>query len=197
MKLWTVQPLSFYEELINQGEISSSKENIWKELMPSYNWLINQMEIKIGKRSSVNTYPIWAWFQCENINKRKPDLRKSGYLEKGTKGVRIEIEKNDNEVLLSDFDLWNALLNGTFISDNHHQDKQFNKLIEVHNISNNNISTYPAEVKNMLENSWQKIFDMSFDDNYWTYKYKEKRIQATFWNLKVSEIKKVDFFKAR
>ena len=68
--------------------------------------MMNQMEKRIGKSEIDNQYPIWAWYQHQDISKRRPDLRKSGHLPIGTAGVRIEFEKNYQQVLLSDFVLW-------------------------------------------------------------------------------------------
>jgi hypothetical protein len=43
-------------------------------------------------------YPIWAWFQWSSEKHRKPDLRCSGFGNKGEKMVRLTIDVNDKEV---------------------------------------------------------------------------------------------------
>lgn len=46
---------------------------------------------------------------------RKPDLRRSGHLAKGTKGVCIELELDESQILFSQFEMWNWVLNGNFV----------------------------------------------------------------------------------
>lgn len=46
---------------------------------------------------------IWVWM-------KRFDLRCSGYLEKGKKGVLFEIEISEDNVLLLEFDLWYLFL---------------------------------------------------------------------------------------
>ncbi|UYZ73367.1 DUF3841 domain-containing protein [Moraxella bovis] len=54
---------------------------------------------------------MWAWYHAHGANKPKPDLRKSGHLPKGERGVRIEFTLPKERVLLSNFDGWHAVLN--------------------------------------------------------------------------------------
>lgn len=44
----------------------------------------------------------------ECIQQAKPDLRYSCHLNKGTPGVRLTLQKEIREVLLSDFILWHS-----------------------------------------------------------------------------------------
>ena len=155
------------------------------------------MEIRIGKRPNEDTFPIWAWYQYKNKDSRRPDLRTTGFLPKGTKGVRIEFEKPENEILLSDFNLWHFPLNYWNIADNEEKDLEFEKLLEKHNVKFIEIEKYPLEAKKIIVNSWNKIFDMNYECEYVTEKINEKKIQATFWKLNKTEIKKVDFFTAK
>jgi hypothetical protein len=41
------------------------------------------------------------------------------------------------------------------------------------------------------------IFDMNFDLEYYTLPFEEKKIQATFWRLKLDDIIKADKFIAK
>ena len=54
--------------------------------------------------------PRWAWYKYDET-KYRPDLRYSGYLKKGVKGVMIEFEESFENVLLTDFDEWHLVLN--------------------------------------------------------------------------------------
>lgn len=197
MKLWTIQPLKFYNKLITDGEIYSSEDYVDSDFKYAYQWIIKQMERRIGQRPNKNIYPIWAWYQYKNIQSRKPDLRTSGFLPKGVKGVRIEFEKPENQILLSDFDLWHFPLNYWYIADNETQERDFDTLIKNSKVQFMDRENYPSHLKLLIENSWNKALDMSYDSEYASEKFNNKRIQATFWNLKASEITKVDFFKAK
>lgn len=197
MKLWTIQPVEFYEELYQKDVIYTSSEFIDPSFKRAYKWLIPQMEQRIGKRPFKNAYPIWAWFQFNGQLKKRPDLRLGGYLPKGQKGVRIEFEKKESHVLLSDFDLWHYVLNFFYLADDEQQDETINRIFETKKIPFGNARNYPSELKKIIEDSWPKIFDMSYEFEYSSLAYSKKSIQATFWSLKKEEIKKVDFFTGR
>ena len=81
-----------------------------------------------------NIYPIWFWHQYKNSKSKRPDLRESGLLSKGTKGVLIEFEKPETEILLSDFNLWHFVLNYWHIANNEEQELEFNKLLKTSNV---------------------------------------------------------------
>jgi len=51
------------------------------------------MEQRIGNSEFKNQYPIWAWYQHQDANRRKPDLRRTGHLPAGTNGVRIDLKR--------------------------------------------------------------------------------------------------------
>ena len=55
----------------------------------------------------------------------------------------------------------------------------------------------PTKIKEQIEKSWQKIFDMDFEDEYSTSKMIDKRIQACCWEIKSEEILNIQKFTAR
>jgi hypothetical protein len=197
MKLWTIQPLEFYNKLIAEGEIRTTETYTEPDYKNAYKWMINEMENRIGKRPHRKVYPIWAWYQYKNIKSRKPDLRNNGFLTRGTKGVRIEFQKPKNQVLLSDFNLWHFSLNNWYIPDDEKQESEFKELLKVSKAGIIKKDNKILKIKQITEQSWKKIFDMNYDCDYVTDSFNDKKIQATFWNLKSSEISKVDFFIAK
>ena len=61
--------------------------------LDAYRWMTKQMEHRIESESETMSLPLWAWYQWDGIERRKPDLRSSGHLPKGQRGVRIEFPK--------------------------------------------------------------------------------------------------------
>ena len=198
IRLWTIQKKEVWEELNKNKVFYASKEFIDPDWLNGYDWMISQMKTRIGKPDYNNAYPFWAWYQYDNYNKKKPDLRRTAHLPRGSEGVRIEFFKNQSEVLLSDFHLWHfPLTYKGFIGDNEEDGIGFEKELCDLNLENIGFEAYPKEIKDKIVKSWSKIFDMDFDNPDYTYDCNHKMIQATFWSLSIYEVVKVDYFKAR
>lgn len=193
MRLWTIQPIEVWEELNNKGyficdpikaDYISDKEWNFKK---SYDWLVIQMEQKIGYKPKGVSYPIWAW-HTRDWQHKKPDLRNVGLGTKGEKSVCIEIEIPDNCVLLSDYDAWHYVLNDWFFDCSSNEEewekvhKKFDRLSKERQLV-------------IKEQSWQKIFNISAFENEWFQR--GRYIQATFWVLYLKDVVNVKFFIAR
>ncbi len=155
------------------------------------------MEQRISPKPFDDALPIWAWYHYYNSRKKKTDLRNSGLLQKGQKGVRIELKKRKSEVLLSDFDLWHIPLMYCYIPDDDSDDKAFDNLLDAYGVDFIDKEKYPKEIQQKVIDSWQKIFDMDYCPDYSAKPFEQKSIQATFWSLAVDEIEQVDEFIAR
>jgi hypothetical protein len=175
MRLWSIQSEEIYELLkqnktfwcdINKSEIAS--EDDFKK---AYNWMKNKMTKILDIEKDV--YPIWAWYKYNGKNKQ-PDLRTSGYAQRGSKCVCLEIEIPDERVLLSDFDLWHIVLMDTFYCKNEKDEEWFENLCREQKLIEK-------------EKSWDRIFNISNSDF----------VQATFFELKIEDVKKVKYFIAR
>lgn len=66
----------------------------------SYQWMIEQARQRIGPEPAGCESLIWAWYQWQDQQKPKPDLRFRAHLPKGTAGVRLEIEIDDSHALI-------------------------------------------------------------------------------------------------
>ncbi len=100
--------------------------------------------------------------------------------------------------MLSDFVLWHFPLSyKSYIGDNGKDGRLFDKKLKQLGLYHKNFEELPLEIKAEIEASWQKIFDLDFEDSYWTSLKKDKAIQATFWELLESDIVKIDYFTAR
>ena len=105
MKLWTIQPVSFYQTLQEKGIVYCDREGYWcKHNRLMYDWLVEQMRQRIGNPPLPEIhYPLWAWYQYHS--RKKPCPPKTP-LKKGEEySVYFEIEIPDNEVVLTDFDM--------------------------------------------------------------------------------------------
>lgn len=138
---------------------------------------------------------MWGWYHWEGKERPKPDLRSSGHLPKGATGVRIEFEIPENRVILSDFDAWHFVLNRWFLCLCEKEDKDFTEELERAGIPQR--WPYPEPFRSRIINSWQCIFDQEAGDPEWRGSLSRRSIQATFWELKLSQVRHVDTFTAR
>ncbi len=197
IQLWTIQPIEWYEKLLKNGVIHGEKQFVDEYLVLPYHWMIKNMDERIGKRPFSECHPVWAWYQYGDSKRRKPDLRNTALLPRGTKGVRMEIRKKESEVLLSDFDLWHYVLNYWHIADSEEKCGEFDHLLECQNIAFVDKESYTLEIRQKIEQSWGKVLDLNYASNYTAYPFDEKSVQATFWTLSVDEVVKVEEFMAR
>jgi hypothetical protein len=201
VKLWTIQDERGWNELQEKGVYSGKKEFVFPEFLLGYDWLRTQMEKRIGKPKKPNQYPVWAWYQSIDATRKRPDLRTSGHLPTGKIGYRIEFEKEAKEILLSDFVLWHwPLCYHDYIANSEEEAIRFEKEKEnqnIHGFLSGSLEKLPTSLQTKITLSWEKIFDMDFDVEYYTDSFEEKKIQATFWELKKEEITRVDRFIAR
>lgn len=201
MTLWTIHNMDWYDALLKHGIIHGNKkyiDNNWNFSLFGYEWMIKKMEKRIGKRPFPDCYPIWAWYQYSGSKKRKPDLRRIGLLPTRTKGVRLEINKREEDVLLSDFMLWHFPFGfQSFIGKNEEESVAFETMLEEKRLDRKRLEELPENIQNKIIKSWDRVLDMNFQDPYHTQPKDNKAIQATFWSLKVEEIVKADEFIAR
>lgn len=98
--------------------------------------------------------------------------------------VQIAFEAEENEFLLSDFDSWNCVLNSGFLA---------NSEAEYDNLYDKN----PHPTQDEIEPSWQRIFDLTQYEPGWDCPLKQKTIQATLWQIKIEQVKKIEHFIAK
>ena len=196
VKLWTILNEKAYKVLIEHQYLSAHVQVLDSDFKEAYDWMRNQMIGRLGENESTEQFPIWAWYQAHHIDKRKPDLRYSGYLMPGETGYRVEFKKKEHQVLLSDFELWHCILNKTYIPKSVEDCKEFEDINRKY-LDANSFNTYPKSLKSKIEKSWQVIFDMSFCAKDIGLPFNKKQIQATVWDLKLQEVVKIDTFIAR
>lgn len=206
MILWTIQDYRAWEIAQQAGVLRADAAYVEADELASmsilaYRWLVEQMEQRIGPGPPGVDFPIWAWYQWRNDRQRRPDLRSSAHLQRGQKGVRIEFEIKDQQLLLSDFDLWHSALNYWYLPLNEQDDLAFEAELETHGLSLYEMKPLPdVAYHQRILDSWQRIFDLDWCDEtgYISADRKEKKsIQATLWELPVAHVRKVTAFTAR
>lgn len=164
----------------------------------AYEWMIEQARQRIGPTPAGCQSLIWAWYQWQDQSRRKPDLRFGAHLPKGTAGVRLELEVDDAQVLLSDFELWHHVLSYTYLPASEADDEAFSAELEQRGLSV--YTTRPlldSVYHERIRQSWQRIFDLDWSDEYVARPRAQKSIQAVFWELHIEQVQHVQHFVAR
>lgn len=171
MKLWSLQPNLVAAQILSGEPFTCDPElsNFvgLDDFIRSYAWLMGEMELQIPRPEHVLS-PVWAWYKNYGAN-TKPDRRRQMF--KGYDGLDsiLELEVPSNEVLLTDFDDWHAVLNNCeIVSDEEwyaNQDRE-----------------YTAEEKAA---TWQRIFEVEEKDF----------VQACVWEIKPEHLVKVHAIK--
>lgn len=182
IKLWTVRPASDYALLQATGSYTADSNLIMPDRKAAYQWMARCLAEKTPAPAGVD-FPLWAWYHAQGNQKSKPDLRRRGHLEKGGQGVRIELMLPQEQVLLSSFDGWHAVLNNHFLSLT---DEEYEQHASMETALSANA------LKRAKQKSWRRIFDLSLLPDPAVYE-----VQAVFWRLEMAAVTKVDYFTAR
>lgn len=120
MKLWTSQSAAAWAELQSKGvlrapfSVTTAADPDWDYFKEPYNWMREQMIARsiLPPQDHQDIYPLWAWrdhvvaFEEWARHKRRPKFW-------GPQNVLLEVDIPDNQVLLSDYELWHLVLNGS------------------------------------------------------------------------------------
>jgi len=185
LKLWTIQRYETWEEFQERGILRADGRRADSYLRSAYRWMMEQMKKRLP--SYTGRYPIWAWYQP------KPDLRSSGYLAKGTRGIRIEFQVPESRVLLSDFDAWHIVLNQGYLSLTEEEDEAWEKRLPSQKHRYDELSrSSQLEIKQ----SWERIFDLdTLASSQWVSS--GRYIQAVLEEISLGEVVRVKPFTAR
>jgi hypothetical protein len=110
---------------------------------------------------------------------------------------------DESRVLLSDFHLWHMPLNCGVIFERWQDVEEFDEELVQAGFPKarswkalDDILAHP-EFGKRLRASWDKIFDLDWDHEDWTYPRHQKSIQAVFWEVRQEDVRRVEFFTAR
>lgn len=197
MRLWTIQEPYVYDRLKEEQvlHVDITLSNLYNmedigvvdnPFQKAYKWLSERMEKKIGKPAGTE-FPWWAWYK-RNMRNSKPDLREGGYGTPGQQMVCMELEIDKSRVVLSDFDLWHFCISDFWISDATSSEEWDKKDAWFDSLSK-------EEQEDLKLKSWEQIFDTHLDVRSWHER--GQWVQATFWELRLEDVVKVQYFKAR
>ncbi len=202
MILCSIQSEAAYQAALNKGVLRADWDYIFLREEPApYLWMAEKLSEKSPKPDERIVTPIWAWFQWRGKRKRR-DLRYSGCGKRGEAMVRLTIEMPDERVLLSDFMNYNSVLMNDYIPDSEEDSERFDQEMERAGITYADLrdGTGDDEIRQSFQakiiQSWDKIFDIeSIKTDY--SDSEDQSIQAVMWEVKISEIIKVERFIAR
>lgn len=169
----------------------------------AYDWM-NEKMVSTGLIPPKDVkYPIWAWYQWEGKRKRR-DMREGGHANRGEKIVQLTVEIDDQYVLLSDFDLFHYPINYWYLPIYEKDHSAFVSRYEslgysFHDLSDSSIKTDEiGKIRSEIVSSWDRVFLLDKEDNGWLYRRnEEKTIQATFWELRLEQVTRVEVFIAK
>jgi hypothetical protein len=195
MRLWTIQRIEAWRELRQSGLLRTNRRYVEHDVLPAYQWMAQQMSLRLDSHPQVNSLPLWIWYQWEGKGRNKPDLRSAGHLPKHEHGVLIDFEIDDRLVLLSDFEQWHYVLNYWYLPRSEADGEAFERELSKRGLSF--YETKPIRVRKIhhaIEKSWERIFQLKRKDGK---PADNQSIQGTIWELRVDMVRNIQLFTAR
>ncbi len=193
MRVWTIQPADLYEKLKATHVLFADGRHHYRDLGYAYQWMVDQMRRRLPPSKA--RFPWWGWYRYNGVRRPKPDLRAIAHLPTGQRGIRIELDLDDNQVLLSDFINWHAVLNHGFLGRDEAEYEQFDR--ERKKVGYYPWGQYPEPLRSKIRASWERIFDLSTREHDGHGRFYPTMIQATFWELRLKDVTDITFFTAR
>lgn len=189
MILWTIQPADVHAALQERKTLHvdpalwSDTDSIWED---PYRWMMEQMARRVPGYQG--RHPWWAW-HTYIIDCARPDLRSLRHWCRGP-SVMLTLDVPDQEVLLSNFDAWHAVLNGTPITDT---EAAYDALVQAIWERRKKGLPMEEEIERHLRQSWEHIFDLDGLKEHWMWP--TFSVQACFETLRLTDVKRVQFFE--
>lgn len=198
MRLWAIQTIDAWNALQRTGVLRANPNVIDDSMLAAYRWMVARMHERLGRSPEGCQFPIWAWYQWQGQNRCKPDLRSHAHLEKGSHGVRIEIEADETDVLLSDFELWHFVLNYWYLPESEAEGELFDAELATVGLDFYRTKPLPdLKYHRRIEESWFRIFDLEWSAVGMTSQKEGKAIQGVLWELRKEQVSDMKEFVAR
>ncbi|MBZ0134893.1 MAG: DUF3841 domain-containing protein [Planctomycetes bacterium] len=167
MLLWKIEDMEFVKAALANEVLYCTWDHTEAHFTQAYLWMMQQMSARNIKCSNP---PMWAW-QRWGDGSTKPVLYKG-------EDACIELEVPDELVLLSDYNAWHCVLNGSHCSFTEAEDEEVHK------------NGDPAP--EVIWASWPRIFDLNFrTPDGWCRQ--GVTVQATFPYFKREWIKHIEY----
>jgi uncharacterized protein DUF3841 len=186
MRVWMIAEATLYARLSADRVLYADPALAMEGFEDAYAWMRSQMALRLPHYGG--HWPWWAWVHppCGHL---RPDLRErqlyhNGWPE-GTVCMRLELDVPDVELLLSDFDMWHAVLN---ISPLVSSDEEWDA-----------IEGLPEpEQRSVKEATWPRLFALDEpQDPFWHGTDRQRTVQACFETLRLADVCHVTMFRTR
>ena len=105
---------------------------------------------------------------------------------------------DEDLVLLSDFELWHYVLNYWYLATSLADGEAFETELAERGLSIHRTRPRPgSRIDRIIKESWNRIFDLEWVQEDIARSPAHKSIQATFWELTLESVRRVDEFTAR
>ncbi len=185
--LYTIQHADAFGQMQKTGVLRADERFLFARDLPdvlnAYGFMAEEMKMRICAPPAGVRYPVWAWHTWEGQRKRR-DLRQGGYGARGAPMVQITFEAEEGSFLLSDFDRWHEVMRGTLLARDGAEYDRYR--------------THPtAYTDEMLRASWRRVFDLSYRSSELDTPWEDVSLQATLWEIRLSQVVRVEHFIAR
>ncbi|MFE8605254.1 DUF3841 domain-containing protein [Archangium violaceum] len=195
LRLWTIRSGPEHALLERRGVLRTDGRRIPRYRQDAYAWMGEQLAKRVGPPPPGCRYPLWAWVQYGGEGRPQPDLRARGHCPPGTRAIRIEAVLSRRSVLLSDFQKWHAVLNRTYLADSERDARAFERALRRAGVTD--AWPYPEPFASRVIQSWERVFELSDDDEAWWGPARERQLQAVFWELHAAQVRRLTPFVAR
>lgn len=167
---WTIQSEEVWELAGKRGYLQG--DPAYYMFPEEYLWMIDQMNERLPDYAGEP--PVWLWL-------KKPDMRSTGHAEPGSKIVRLSVQLDPGNVLVSDCWDWETVLNNGFNADTKAEWEAF----------------YAGELELTKEQSWERMFEMDRPrDTSWVGS-DPRALQGTTGRIQLQQVRTVEHFIAR
>jgi hypothetical protein len=152
-----------FDQVLEHGSVSGSAEYVDEYFAPYYRWMMDQMAQRIPGYDG--QFPVWAW------HSPKPDLRWTMFRGWPRPALLVEWCAPAKLVLLSDHDLWHAVLNKFYLSPGRegHDDWE-RRVYQETGRTSTRFADLPPHLQAEVRQSWQLIFEfvsLALDPDWW------------------------------
>ena len=195
MKLVTIQTKSAYESLIKKGYLIADIKFINKlKYGVPYQYIIDNMS-KMSNAYNAE-YPLWAWVKYGGFTS-PPKNKLLGFFPKDEDQiVRITFEKDEKDVLVSDYIKYHFLLTNEYLPKTLKDKENFDKLMQSKNVIKEDLLAY---IRRDKYSSYRQDEDFNYINEKIQASYKDifsqdgNFKQGTVWFIDINDIKKIEF----